>query len=297
MSNPQEGKLPDPPPSIPGDQNGAGRDSAAPAPVARAHTPVQRLKAEPPAVSDDAGQRREFFSEAMRETLAPLAFLLERKINPVLAALEAIPAEVERITGSSLPKLDQPHVQPASRALPQATPHPPAAAMRILRPPGALPPGEYESACSRCGQCVAACPAQAIQLDGKQLYADGLPYIIAANQPCVVCESLACMSACPTGALKPLDRLKIKMGTARVTRSLCRRETGEDCRLCVEACPITGPGAAPEGDAITIHPQTGRVIVRKNICIGCGLCESRCPTFPAAIQVEPFRNRLDPIIA
>jgi ferredoxin-type protein NapG len=257
-----------------------------------------------------ADDRREFFSEAMREALAPLAGLLERKINPFLAALEAIPAEVERLTEVSLPAMERVLDQPllgmggsgggdvmSARTFP--LPQNGGAAPEYLRPPGAMAPGEFETVCSRCAQCVAACPAQAIQLDAKHLVADGLPYIVAAHQPCVVCDELACMKSCPTGALMLVDRLKIKMGTARVDAKQCLRDRGEDCRLCVEVCPITegGGGASPLGDAIFIHEQSGKVRVRKNACIGCGLCESRCPTSPPAIRVDPFRAAVDPIIA
>jgi ferredoxin-type protein NapG len=256
-----------------------------------------------------ADDRREFFSEAMKEALAPLAGLLERKINPFLAALEAIPAEVERLTEVSLPAmervLDQPMLglgsgqNPKTVSLPQSEGNGEAAPLAFLRPPGAMAPGEFETVCSRCAQCVAACPAQAIQLDSKHLIADGLPYIVPTHQPCVVCDELACMKSCPTGALMLVDRLKIKMGTARVDAQQCLRDRGEDCRLCVEVCPITeaGGGTSAIGDAIFIHAESGRVRVRRNACIGCGLCESRCPTAPPAIRVEPFRAAVDPIIA
>lgn len=232
----------------------------------------------------------------MRETLAPFAFLLERKINPLLAALEAIPSEVERLTHIPIPGiLDQP--QSGTGRIPSALDPRESIPLRVLRPPGAMDPGQFETVCSRCGKCVEACPAEAIRMDSRQIVAEGLPYIAAAQQPCVVCESLACMHSCPTGALKLVDRLKIKMGTARVDMELCLRERGEDCRLCVEACPITGAGQSPAGEAIFIHPESGRIRVRKNICIGCGLCESHCPTEPRAIVVEPRRAAVDPIIA
>ncbi len=263
--------------------------------------PAQAAKSAPPAAasaltSGPAEPRRDFFSGAMRETLGPLAFLLERKINPLLAALEAIPDEVERLTHVSLPGiLDQPQSRHAG--IPPALDPQQSVPLRVLRPPGAMAPGEFETVCSRCGKCAEACPAEAIKLDPQYLIAEGLPYIAAAQKPCVVCDSLACMHSCPTGALKLVDRLKIKMGTARVDPEMCLRERGEDCRLCVEACPITGDGKSPAGEAIFIHAESGRIRVRKNICVGCGLCESRCPTEPRAIFVEPARGFIDPIIA
>jgi ferredoxin-type protein NapG len=271
----------------------------------------RQIRREPPPQA-----RRDFFDEAMREALGPLSGMLERKINPLLAALEALPGaiealpdEVDRMANVTLPAvaraLDQPLLSgrddseeegvrtiplPLANSIANSEP-------RYLRPPGAIPAGEFEATCIRCGKCAAACPAEAILLDPSNFIHDGHPYIEAANRSCVVCNSLACMNVCPTGALKPLDRLSIDMGTARVDPQQCRRDSGEDCRLCVEACPIVGEGAPPEGDAIVISPQTGRVHVRKNICIGCGLCESQCPTEPRAIWVVPPGKRVEPIVA
>lgn len=269
-----------------------------PATNPRPQTPVKRVAPKSLPVEDPAA-RRDFFSEAMRETLAPFVGIIERRINPFLAALEAIPDDVERLTHANIflpgigPLLDQPPAQPAA-----TPPQPPPEPVRYLRPPGALPPGEFESRCTRCGKCVEVCPAHAIRLDSYDMSTDGMPTILAAIQPCVVCDTLACMSSCPSGALQVVERLHIKMGTAKVDRDTCRRETGEDCRLCVEACPIDGTGASEPGPAaLVIHAETGRIHVRKNVCIGCGLCESRCPVDPPAITIQPHRLPIDPIVA
>jgi ferredoxin-type protein NapG len=307
--SPQESHpIPAPPPAEP----------VAPAPLPRAatspHTPVKRIQdrkpsaARPakPANTGPSEQRREFFSDAMRETLAPFAGLIERKINPILAALEAFPTDIDRFANVTLPSfgtaLDQPQLGGSTAKGPKNWPlaEVPAkeiAPVRFLRPPGAAPQGQFENNCTFCNRCVEVCPAHAIRMDGNKLLADGLPYIVPTTQPCVVCDSLACMVECPTGALTLVDRLKIKMGTARVNLELCVRETGEDCRLCLNACPIMGAGAGPEGEALFIHEASGRVRVRKIACVGCGLCENRCPTNPPAITVEPFRAPVDPIVA
>jgi ferredoxin-type protein NapG len=166
-----------------------------------------------------------------------------------------------------------------------------------LRPPGALQQTDFADRCSRCGDCVAACPAQCIELDTPQNLdedrppmAGGLPYIVAREKPCVVCDELACMAACPTGALTQVQSAsQIRMGSARVDHVRCLRTApadgdtelsadGEDCRICIEQCPLAE-------EAIGLDAG-GLVEVRAG-CIGCGVCEWACPTEPASIAVVP----------
>ncbi len=236
--------------------------------------PKPNLPAEPPE------ERRKFFAHAMGEMLSPFAGIIERKINPLLRALETLPEEVERRT-------DQLGVGSHKTAvhLPIAQ-----APQRILRPPGALPEDEFSAICSRCGICVQVCPAQCIKLDKQGLIGEGHPYIVAAESACVVCDSLACMNNCPTGALKPIDKLQINMGLAKVTHSTCLRHHGEDCRLCVDACTLGET-------AIMISTESGRVRVKQDGCIGCGLCEAACPTEPRSIVVIPAKPPFEPIVA
>ncbi len=237
--------------------------------------------------------RRDFFGDALREVLAPLSGLIERRITPMLEAIEQLPEQVERAAGvgggggSGRGPLDQPQV-PAdaghSAGIPLGVPE------RYLRPPGALPAGEYESVCSRCGKCVECCPAHAIKLDQTGMIAGGAPYIVPTEQPCVVCDALACMNVCPSGALKLVDRLQIRMGLAKVDYKTCLRTRGENCRVCVDSCPI-GP------TALTISATTGRVVVKRNGCVGCGVCEQMCQTWPRSITVQPAEVRPEPLIA
>ena len=224
-----------------------------------------------PKKNESESGRRGFFTDALREAMGPLSGMLEKKLGPVLRVIDELPTE----GGARTQPQDQPHVPgPGRRAL-----HLPLVPEHILRPPGALPEAEYETVCSRCGKCVEVCPANAINLDKNGLIADGFPYIVPAERPCVVCDELACMKHCPSGALKLVDKLAIRIGTAKVTHATCRRTEGEDCRLCVFACPI-GPSA------IYISETTNKVRVKKAGCIGCGLCENICPTEPRSIVVR-----------
>ena len=162
--------------------------------------------------------------------------------------------------------------------------------VRYLRPPGAMPEPGFSDTCSRCGDCVKACPAQCIRLD--EAVAGGLPHIVARQSPCVVCDDLSCMKVCPTGALKLVDtRTQIQMGYAITDHSRCLRRDGyavyddantlrgEDCRVCVASCPIGQDALGIDGHGV--------VEVRHG-CIGCGVCEQVCPTEPTSIWIEPW---------
>lgn len=248
------------------------------------------------AIIEEAKGRRGFFGEALRGAMGPLTGMIEGKINPVLEALEDLPRRAEEMSQMKLGGLDQIEFSLPVIGSGGGSESPRRGGMpeRYLRPPGAMETGldglGFETVCSRCGKCVEACPAEAVKLDAVGFVAEGFPYIVASERACVVCDSLACMKSCPTGALKLVDRLAIRMGVAKVNHEVCLRKHGEDCRLCLEACPI---GSA----AIGVSERTGRVIVKKNGCVGCGLCEERCPTEPQAIWVEMMRGGGEVIVA
>ncbi len=149
--------------------------------------------------------------------------------------------------------------------------------VRILRPPGARP--DFLDVCSKCHACVGACPADAIQpLSSSDPSQDGTPVILAETQPCVVCDDLACMPACPTGALEVLPREAIRMGRARVDVDQCERTHDVDCRICIDLCPVGEKALALDA---------GGMVAVGDVCVGCGVCEHACPTRPRAIVVVP----------
>src|SRR4051812_15899284 len=214
-------------------------------------------------MSDRPMDRRRFFREGLRELLRPLAGATQ-PIERVLRELEAI---------------EQPRV---ARARPTYTP-PTAPPTAWLRPPGALEEQKFLDTCSRCGTCVSVCPAQAIKIDGTGALGGGRPYIVASEMPCVACDSLACMKECPSGALVFTPLIEIDMGTAVWQEQFCVRSRGEECRICVDRCPL---GEA----AITIEARSIKVI--EEGCIGCGVCEHQCPTSPKSITITPKSARV-----
>lgn len=201
---------------------------------------------------DEQIDRRRFFREGLRQLFKPV---------------EKAAAPVERFA-REFAKLDRPP-EPAAPARPITLP-------LVLRPPGAVGEKDFLSACSRCGKCAEACPAECIVLAPD--VGSGAPHIIAEKKACVVCDSLACMNICPTGALQIVPRFAIHMGRAVWGEGKCLRGDGQDCRICVDACPM---GTA----ALDISPMGGVDV--KEACIGCGTCQHVCPTTPRAIVVVP----------
>ncbi len=170
--------------------------------------------------------------------------------------------------------------EPTGRALAHFETKPAGPPRRLIRPPGALPEPEFLDRCEGSGRCVDACPVDAIRRwEGIDERLNGTPFIAPNLQACVLCDDLACMGACPSGALRRLPREAIRIGMPRVDYAYCARTRGEDCRLCIERCPIGE-------SAISLDPE-GRVIVTADACTGCGVCQYSCPERPKAITVWP----------
>lgn len=205
--------------------------------------------------------RRRFFREGLRELLKPLS----KAADPIERALHELGA------------IEEPRV---SRGRPTSAASSKAA---WLRPPGALLEADFLNTCSRCGKCAEVCPANAIKLDPSRTRGNGAPYIDATEMACVVCDGLHCMQNCPSGALVFTPVAQIDMGTAVWNEHLCARPHGEDCRICVEQCPL--------GEVAIKLDEHGRVQVLEEGCIGCGVCEQQCPTSPKSITITPKAAR------
>ena len=172
-----------------------------------------------------------------------------------------------------------------SRALPAHT----------LRPPGALPESDFQSACVRCGLCVRACPYGTLKLadwgDGPAL---GTPYFEARAVACEMCDPIPCIAACPTGALdhqlKDIDRAK--MGVATITsRQTCLNLQGLRCDVCYRVCPVIDKAITlePVHNTRTAKHAIFEPVVNAEFCTGCGKCEQACVLSEAAIKVLPIQ--------
>jgi len=160
------------------------------------------------------------------------------------------------------------------------------ASAKLIRPPGALPEPKFLQKCVKCGECMKACPTNALQPALEEAGPEGIwtPVLTPKIGYCEYYCSL-CTQVCPTGAIKELtieEKIKVKIGTAWVNKNRCiPYALGSPCIVCEEHCP-TSPKAIklvknqallPDG---TVRTQLAPV-VDLDLCIGCGICETKCP--------------------
>lgn len=144
------------------------------------------------------------------------------------------------------------------------------------RPPRALEEPEFLDACTRCGDCVDACPHDAIDLAGPRFRdAEGTPMINPSEVPCYMCEDTPCVDACEPDALA--QTVGLSMGDAEIHRQDCLAHRGEFCTVCSERCPM--PGA--------IKIRDGKPTIRTAACTGCGVCHHVCPAPVNAVRIFP----------
>lgn len=94
-----------------------------------------------------------------------------------------------------------------------------------------------------------------------------------------------CAAVCEYGAIE------VKNGVAKVNPALCAA-----CGKCAKACPnalIEIKPLAKHIDVLCSSQDNGKVTKQncKNGCIGCKICEKKCPT--GAIKVENFHAAID----
>lgn len=136
-------------------------------------------------------------------------------------------------------------------ARPQTTP---------LRPPWALAELQYFDACTRCGDCLAACPEQILVAgDG------GFPEIDFSRGGCSFCGK--CEATCAAGALfRDASPWSI---FARVDDA-CLARRGVHCQSCRDACE-------PEAVRFEYRHSVPVPHVDLDACSGCGACVAVCP--------------------
>lgn len=145
----------------------------------------------------------------------------------------------------------------------------------VLRPPWSLPGDAFDLACTRCGQCVDACPTHVLKLAG------GVVQVDFAEAECTFCG--ACADACPEPAFDVGARAAGARAWTAVARidATCLARLGIECDSCGDAC---------EAHAIRFRVHAGTVPdprVDSTLCTGCGACVRVCPATAIEVRKPP----------
>ncbi|TCS40133.1 ferredoxin-type protein NapF [Reinekea marinisedimentorum] len=140
-----------------------------------------------------------------------------------------------------------------------------------VRPPGAVSERAFIEACTRCGDCINACPEQVIVAgDG------GYVEMNFRQTGCTSCGR--CIEACSAGVLRPLNSQRIA-GSAHISGS-CLPKHQVSCQSCRDICDQS----AIRFDFSTATPAPEADI---EACNGCGFCVAVCPVGSIHIQSQP----------
>ena len=141
-----------------------------------------------------------------------------------------------------------------------------------FRPPGSLRPDDnFMAACIRCGECMKACPTNALHPSGIENGIEGLwtptfifnigycDYFCAIKREDVDAGRTdrpgnLCGIVCPTGAIAMIphaEKAKWMIGTAVFDRSRCLPwARGEECLTCEEQCPLPEKAISHQTDTV-----------------------------------------------
>lgn len=145
----------------------------------------------------------------------------------------------------------------------------------VIRPPWALAEPAFTAQCTRCDDCVAACPASLIVRGSG-----GYPQMDFGRGGCDFCGK--CVAACASGSLRAEATGRFAAWSHRaVVGTRCLAAHGVVCRACGDHC---------EARAIRFRlAPAGRSFAQVDLgrCTGCGACVGVCPAQAVTMQAEP----------
>jgi ferredoxin-type protein NapF len=136
-----------------------------------------------------------------------------------------------------------------------------------IRPPWSLAEDAFVEDCTRCGDCIRACPQQILD-KGR----GGFPQVDFSRGECLFCGE--CVQVCTPGALagwSPQADSDTAWSVRARIADRCLARQGVECRSCGDAC---------ETAAIRFRLVAGGVsqpLMDVTACTGCGACYSVCP--------------------
>jgi ferredoxin-type protein NapG len=90
---------------------------------------------------------------------------------------------------------------------------------------------------------------------------------------------MPCATACPTPALTLPEHGwdGYRLGALELHPERCLTFRGTPCRVCADACPV--------GEAALTIDEAGHPVVRREGCVGCGVCVHACVTTPSSFEL------------
>ncbi len=148
---------------------------------------------------------------------------------------------------------------------------------RPIRPPWAIEESRFIDQCTRCGDCIAACPYHIIK-EGRGKF----PEMDFSLCGCDFCRD--CVTACEPAALRyDAESDPSPWNLKAIILEECLSLNGVVCRSCGEAC---------EERAIRFQLElrgVARPLLDADLCTGCGECFAVCPI--KSIRVSPDESR------
>lgn len=173
---------------------------------------------------------------------------------------------------------------------------------KLVRPPGSLPENDFLKSCIKCGECMRVCPTAVLHPTLLEAGIEGLwtPYLIMRIGYCEFNCTL-CGQVCPTGAIRRISveektgnkpyKKPIVIGTAFFDRGRCLPWAMDvECIVCEEVCPTSPKAIWFRKEEVTGRSGKKKILKRPymspELCIGCGICETKCPVIDkAAIRI------------
>lgn len=160
---------------------------------------------------------------------------------------------------------------------------------RLLRPPGSRAERDFIAKCIRCGECMKVCVTNGLQ---PSMFESGIsgfmtPRLVPLKGYCEESCNF-CGEVCPTGVIKKLqakEKRNFPIGKACIDGNKCLAWSRNlKCLVCNEHCSYGAVNFKEIGGGLMPYVDYYK-------CVGCGICENKCPTGPdPAIVVYALSN-------